>query len=111
MSIPDIVLEDLYRRIRELEEAVRKLEKGQRVYGPTTPFPTPIPSYPSLPPVYPTLPLWSGAEASDCMYERAAESGEPFAGICNCPKHSLRLGPIGGKVPPTPPTTVKRRLP
>lgn len=49
MSIPDIVLEDLYRRIRELEEAVRKLQKGQQVYGPTTPFPTPMPNYPKLP--------------------------------------------------------------
>lgn len=105
MSIPDIVLEDLYRRIRELEEAVRKLQKGQQVYGLTSPPPVPFPPVVTLPYRHSPLPVWSGAEASDCIYERSAQSGEPFAGICMCPKHSFRSKIKG--VPPAPATTQK----
>lgn len=81
MSIPDIVLEDLYRRIRELEEAVRKLEKGQRVYGPTSPPPVPFPPVVTLP--YhpgPSQP-WAGGvqlcEAGDNEYVRSMTPPPP----------------------------------
>lgn len=89
MSIPDIVLEDLYRRIRELEEAVRKLQQANTVYGPVRSSPVPFPPVVTLP--YHPGPA-SDWDASDCMYERAAKSGEPFAGICSCPRHRLQLG-------------------
>lgn len=98
MSIPDIVLEDIYRRLRELEEEVKQLRKAHQVYGPVRPLPAVPPSFPSMP-VYPgPQPVYGETDASDCMYERAAKSGQPFAGICNCPRHRMRLG---GSNPPT----------
>lgn len=92
MSIPDIVLEDIYRRLRELEEEVKQLRKAHQVYGPVRPLPAVPPSFPSMP-VYPgPQPVYGETDASECIYERAAKSGQPFAGICNCPRHRLQMG-------------------